>query len=123
MSFAATEITYERDRLVERVAELSVAASNLEQARRGVEIERSDLLMAYRTALQDKRRLETDLSTMATMKQRLSASLQQMHSDTAELRAQLSDKASHLDREVLAIPLLTSCLHALIQRCLLLLGV
>lgn len=76
-------------------------ASNLEQARRGVEIERGDLLSAYRTALQQKRRLETDLSTMGNLKQRMAASLQQMHSDSAELRAQLADKANHMDREVL----------------------
>ena len=95
------EVTFERDRLVERVGELSVVASNLEQARRGVEIERGDLLMAYRTALQQKRRLETDLATMGTMKQRMAASLQQMHSDAAEMRAQLADRANHLDREVL----------------------
>lgn len=118
-----TEVSFERDRLRERVGELSAVASNLEQARRGVEIERSDLLVAYRTALQQKRRcvllyrwdilshvfllnhtglcrLETDLATMATLKQRMATSLQQMHSDTAELRAQLSDKVSHLDREV-----------------------
>lgn len=29
------EVSFERDRLMERVSELSVAASNLEQARRG----------------------------------------------------------------------------------------
>lgn len=85
---------------MERVGELSVVAANLEQARRGVEIERSDLLTAYRTALQQKRRLETDLSSMGMTKQRMVTSLQQMHSDAAEMRAQLVDRANHLDREV-----------------------
>lgn len=55
--------------------------------------------MAYRNVLQQKRRLETDLATMSTMKQRMSVSLQQMHSDQAELRSQLSEKANSMDRE------------------------
>jgi hypothetical protein len=49
-------VSFERDRLAERVGELSVVAANLEAARRGVEMERADLLAAYRGALQHRRR-------------------------------------------------------------------
>lgn len=49
----------------------------------------------------------------SSTKQRMAMSLQQLHSDTAELRAQLANKASSLDREAFDRAALLSQIEAL----------
>lgn len=50
----------ERDQARERIQELAHTCTNLEYAKRSLEIEKGDLLDAYRAALQEKRKLEND---------------------------------------------------------------
>jgi len=86
----------ERDRLRNRTAELMQAIASLEQARRAVEIERADLLESYRSILNEKRRLENDLSALGVVKQRAGVNVQQLHSQIAELKGSVN---SHSDNE------------------------
>lgn len=52
----------ECENLRRRLSELSSNNSELEQKKRSIEIERDDLLTAYRGVLIDKKRLENDIS-------------------------------------------------------------
>lgn len=90
------ETASERDRLRHRIAEVVQAMASLEQARRAVEIERSDLLDSYRAVLNEKRRLENDLSSMGAVKQRAGINAQHLHSQVAELQGVVN---SHSDAE------------------------
>ena len=58
------EVSAERDRLQQRLQQVLHASASTEHARRSVEVERSDLLNTYRTVLQEKRKLEEDLSQL-----------------------------------------------------------
>jgi chromosome segregation ATPase len=54
----------ERDSLFMRIQQLSQAIADMDQSKRALEIERTDLLTAYKTALQEKRQLEADIQNM-----------------------------------------------------------
>lgn len=58
------EVSGERDRLQQRLQQVLHASASTEHARRSVEVERSDLLSTYRTVLQEKRKLEDDLTQL-----------------------------------------------------------
>ena len=84
------ETTAERDRLRNRISEVVQAMASLEQSRRAVEMERTDLLESYRTVLQEKRRLESDLLALGEVKQRAGQNVEQLHDQVAELRGRVN---------------------------------
>ena len=88
------EITSDRDRLRLRITEVVQSMSSLEQSRRAIEIERSDLLESYRAVLQEKRKMESELHALSAVKQRAGASVQQLHGQVAELRGVVNANAS-----------------------------
>ncbi len=88
------EITADRDRLRLRITEVVQSMSSLEQSRRAIELERSDLLESYRAVLQEKRKMESELHSLSAVKQRAGASVQQLHGQVAELRGVVNANAS-----------------------------
>jgi chromosome segregation ATPase len=90
------ETAAERDRLRNRLAEVVQAMASLEQARRAIEIERSDLLDSYRAVLNEKRKLENDLNALGAVKQRAGINAQHLQSQLAELQGVVS---SHTESE------------------------
>ena len=58
------QVSAERDRLQQRLQQVLHASASTEHARRSVEAERADLLNTYRTVLQEKRKLEEDITSL-----------------------------------------------------------
>jgi predicted nuclease with TOPRIM domain len=81
-----TDIAADRDRLRSRVTEVVQSMAVLEQSRRAIEMERQDLLESYRSVLQEKRRLESELNAVGASKQKAGASVTMLHSQVAELK-------------------------------------
>ena len=80
------ETSSDRDRLRKKLQESMHRMHNLEQARRALEIERTDLIDTYRTVLSEKRRMENELNALGELKQRSGMSMQNLHEQLAELR-------------------------------------
>lgn len=80
------DITGERDRLRHRISEVIEAISTIEQSRRATELEKNDLLESYRAVLQEKRRLESELHALKSVRDKASVSVQQLHEQVAELK-------------------------------------
>jgi hypothetical protein len=76
------DATGERDRLQRRVVELAQLLSAREQAKKGVEVEKADLLDAYRAVLQEKRKMEEDMAALRAQKERAGLATMQMQVTT-----------------------------------------
>lgn len=103
-----TDTCEERDRLRLRISEISQLLADKEQINRGLEIEKGDLMDAYREVLKEKRQLEMDLGVVrysfrflflffilalncfSSSKQKLSLSTQQMQDRISDLTGQVS---------------------------------
>ena len=83
------QTSHENGRLRDRVGDLVQNTTALEQAKRALEIERADLIESYRGIVRDKRKLETDLETIGSLKERAGLNSQQLQSQVAELKGQL----------------------------------
>ena len=61
-SFAAqlSTVVYEKEVLLAKITELNTVLLNLQQAYRACEIEKEDILQAYRNCIQDRKKLEQD---------------------------------------------------------------
>lgn len=80
------ETTSERDRLHHRATELTHSLASKDQTKRGIELERADLLTSYRAVLGEKRQLEVDLMAMSAGKERAGLAIQQLQEQVNELR-------------------------------------
>lgn len=80
------DTSMERDRLRSRITDVVQKMSSLEQSRRALEVERTDLLDTYRSVLAEKRKLENELNALGAMKQRTGVNVQQMQGAIAELK-------------------------------------
>ena len=84
------DTSMERDRLRSRVSEVVQKLSSLEQSRKALEVERTDLLDTYRAVLNEKRKLESELNALGALKQRTGVNVQQMHGAIAELKGMVA---------------------------------
>jgi len=80
------DTSMERDRLRSRITEVVQKMASLEQSRRALEVERTDLLDTYRSVLAEKRKLENELNALGAIKQRTGVNVQQMQGAIAELK-------------------------------------
>mmetsp|Transcript_2324 Transcript_2324/g.3663 ORF Transcript_2324/g.3663 Transcript_2324/m.3663 type:complete len:1405 (+) Transcript_2324:94-4308(+) len=92
------ERTAERDRVQSRLQEVLHASASTEHARRAVEVEKTDLLHTYRAVLQEKRKLEGDIQSLSTAKQREGASSSHLQGQMAELQGALSAQSAAENR-------------------------
>jgi chromosome segregation ATPase len=107
------ETAAERDRLRNRLAEVVQAMASLEQARRAIEIERSDLLDSYRAVLNEKRKLENDLNALGAVKQRAGINAQHLQSQLAELQGVVSSHSESGQRFAMERTALTKQIETL----------
>ena len=61
-SFASqlSTVVYEKEVLLAKITELNTVLLNLQQSLRASEIEKEDILQAYRNCIQDRKKLEQD---------------------------------------------------------------
>jgi seryl-tRNA synthetase len=73
-----------------RLQQLSQAIADLDQMKRGLEIEKGDILSSYKIALQEKRQLENEMQNMGTLRQKSSLNAQKLNERVAELSGQIN---------------------------------
>ena len=95
------EASHERDRMRARIVEFGEVVAGLEHSKRAVEIEKEDILQSYRTVIQEKTKLESDLHAMGELREKTGAESQLLSSQLSELKGQLGSRVS-VDNRVMA---------------------
>ena len=98
LTYELAEIASERDRLQRRVLEVAQLLAAREQSKKGVEMEKADLLDAYRAVLQDKRKLEEDVGALRAQKERVGVSALHLQDQLAEMQGAQAAKGGEASR-------------------------
>ena len=59
-AYQLSTVVYEKEVLLAKITELNTVLLNLQQSLRASEIEKEDILQAYRNCIQDRKKLEQD---------------------------------------------------------------
>lgn len=88
-------LAQERDSLHHKITEFVAIIGNIENEKRSLELERSDLIETYRNNLQEKKKIESDLMKVSEMKLKAGHSIQSFHSQIAEMKGVITAKENN----------------------------
>ena len=80
------------------MVEVAQLLSAREQSKKGVEMEKADLLDAYRAVLQEKRKMEEDMASLRAQKERVGLTALQMQDQLADLQGSQAAKGGETAR-------------------------